>query len=116
VIATILLGLAAVADVLFLNLRERSTEFATLTATGWDDRALARLLTLEGLSIGALGALTGAATGLTAAALFAGALPATLLLTTLAAALAGTALAGLTGLAPAAWLRRTPTVPVLAGE
>ena len=51
-----------------------------------------------------------------AAALFAGALPATLRLTTAAAALAGTGLAGLVGLAPAAWLRRVPTVPLLAGE
>ena len=31
VIATVLLGAAAVADVLFLNVRERATEFATLT-------------------------------------------------------------------------------------
>ncbi|HET6551620.1 MAG TPA: FtsX-like permease family protein [Solirubrobacter sp.] len=40
--ATVLLGVAAVTDVLFLNLRERSTEFATLTATGWGDRDLGR--------------------------------------------------------------------------
>jgi hypothetical protein len=116
VVATVLLGLAAVADVLFLNLRERSAEFATLVATGWDDRALGRLLVLEGLWMGALGALAGAVTGLLAAALFANALPAALLITTAAAALAGTALAGLAGLAPAAWLRRAPTVAVLAGE
>jgi putative ABC transport system permease protein len=116
VIATVVLGLAAVADVLFLNLRERSSEFATLTATGWDDHALGRLLSLEGLSIGALGATTGAVVGLAAAALFAGALPASLLLTTLTAAVGGTVLAGLAGLAPAQWLRRAPSLPVLAGE
>jgi putative ABC transport system permease protein len=116
VIATIVLGLAAVTDVLFLNLRERSTEFATLTATGWDDHALGRLLALEGLWIGALGAVTGAVVGLAGAALFAGTLPATLLLTTATAAIAGIALTGLAGLAPAAWLRRAPTVPILAGE
>jgi putative ABC transport system permease protein len=116
VVATVLLGLAAVTDVLFLNLRERSTEFATLTATGWDDHALGRLLTFEGVSIGAAGSIAGAAVGLAGASLFAGALPTALVLTTAAAAIAGTALAGLAGLAPAAWLRRAPTVPVLAGE
>jgi putative ABC transport system permease protein len=85
-------GLAAVDDVLFLHLRERSTEFATLTATGWDDHALGRLLTFEGLWIGAVGAITGAVIGLAAAALFAGAVPVTLLLTTVSAAIAGIAL------------------------
>jgi putative ABC transport system permease protein len=116
VIATIVLGVAAVADVLFLNLRERGAAFATLGATGWDERALGRLVTFEGLWIGAAGAVAGGALGLAGAALFAGALPATLLLTTLAAAAGGTALAGLAGLVPAVWTRRAPTVAVLAGE
>jgi ABC-type antimicrobial peptide transport system permease subunit len=116
VIATILLGVAAVADVLFLGLRERAAEFATLEAAGWDDRVLGRLVVLEGLWIGALGALAGAAAGLAAAALFAGSLPTELVLTSLAAAVAGTVLAGGAALIPAVWLRRTPTVPLLAGE
>jgi putative ABC transport system permease protein len=116
VIATVALGVAAVADVLFLELRERAAEFATLTATGWDDRALTRLVALEGVAIGACGAVAGAAVGLAAAAAFAGALPGALLATTGAAALAGTALAGLAGLVPAAALRRTPAVALLAGE
>lgn len=74
------------------------------------------MLTIEGLCIGALGAGGGAVVGLAAAALFAGTLPVAPLLTTAVAALVGTALAGLAGLAPAAWLRRVPTVPILAGE
>jgi hypothetical protein len=116
VAATVLLGLAAVTDVLFLNLRERSAELATLTASGWHDGALARLLTFEGLWIGALGALGGAGVGLAAAAVFAGSLPVALLLTTAAAALAGTLLAGGAGLVPAAWLRRAVAIAQLAGE
>jgi hypothetical protein len=40
-IATVVLGAAAVGDVVFLNLRERAPEFATLVATGWDDAVLA---------------------------------------------------------------------------
>jgi putative ABC transport system permease protein len=116
VIATMLLGIAAVADVLFLNVRERAAEFATLTATGWNDRALGRLVALEGFWIGALGALAGAATGLAGAALFAGTLPVSLLLTTVAAAAVGALLAALAALIPAAWLRRLPAVQLLAEE
>ena len=116
VAATIVLGLAAVADVLFLNLRERSAEFATLIATGWDDRSLSRLIAFEGLWIGGLGAALGAFVGLALVAVFAAAVPIALVLTTLAAAVVGIACAGLAGLAPARWLRRAPTVPVLAGE
>jgi hypothetical protein len=116
VIATILLGVGAVADVLFLGLRERAPELATLEASGWDDRALGRLVTLEGLWIGAPGALAGAGLGLAGAALFAGAMPAALVLTSLGAAAAGTLLAGAAALVPAVWLRRAPTVPLLAGE
>jgi putative ABC transport system permease protein len=116
VASTVVLGLAAVADVLFLNLRERASEFATLSATGWDDRALGRLVALEGAWLGALGAFAGAAIGLVAAAAFAGALPAGLVLTALGAATAGTALASLTGLLSALWLRHAPLAPLLAGE
>jgi putative ABC transport system permease protein len=116
VITTVLLGVAAVADVLFLNLRERAGELATLEAGGWDDRALGRLVAFEGLWIGGLGALAGAAAGLAGAALFADAIPAALVLTSLAAAAAGILLAAVAALLPAIWLRRTPIVPLLAGE
>ena len=116
VTATVLLGVAAVADVLFLNLRERSAELGTLIATGWDDRALSRLVAYEGLWIGCLGAMAGAVIGLGLVAVFAHSLPTALLITTLGAAAAGIAMAGLAGLAPARWLRRAPLVPVLAGE
>jgi putative ABC transport system permease protein len=114
--ATVVLGVAAVADVLFLNLRERSTELTTLVATGWDDAAIRRLVVYEALWIGALGAFTGAAAGLAGAALFAGTLPVSLLLTTLGSALIGIALATLAALAPAAWLRRRPVAAALGDE
>jgi hypothetical protein len=116
VAATILLGAASVADVLFLNLRERASELATLRATGWDETVLGRLVALEGLWIGALGGLLGAMTGLAAAALFAGTVPLTLVLVTLAAAAGGALLAAVSALAPAAWLRRTSLIPLLAGD
>ena len=65
VAATVLLGaLGAVADVLYLNIRDRSAELATLRATGWTAGALARLVAAEGFGIGVLGGLLGAGLGL----------------------------------------------------
>ncbi|MDT5025623.1 MAG: putative transport system permease protein, partial [Micromonosporaceae bacterium] len=40
----VLLGAFTVADVLYINIRERSGEYALLHATGWEDSALFRLL------------------------------------------------------------------------
>ena len=42
---------------------DRAAELATLRATGWDIPALTRLIADEGLWIGALGSIVGAATG-----------------------------------------------------
>jgi putative ABC transport system permease protein len=116
VIATVALGLAGVADVLFLNARERDGELATLAATGWDDRSLDRLLAFEGLWIGLAGASAGALVGLAGAALFAGTLPLGLVLVASAAAVTGTVLAGLASFAPALWVRRNAIASVLAAE
>lgn len=116
VAATVLLGAASVADVLFLNLRERAGELATLRATGWDEAALGRLVGLEGLWIGAVGGLVGALAGLAGAAVFAGAVPFTLVLVALGTAVGGALLAAAAALAPATWLRRASLIPLLAGE
>jgi putative ABC transport system ATP-binding protein len=75
VAATVALGVLAVADVLFLNIRERATELATIRSFGWRESALARLVVTEGTVIGIAGSLAGAALGLAAAAEFAGQLP-----------------------------------------
>src|SRR5205085_284556 len=40
VAATLVLGALSIADVLYLNLRDRSAEIATLRATGWRERQL----------------------------------------------------------------------------
>jgi ABC-type lipoprotein release transport system permease subunit len=65
------IGVLAVADVGFLNIRERAAELATIRSFGWRDAALARLVVTEGAIIGVTGSLTGAAAGLGAAAWFA---------------------------------------------
>jgi len=65
----VILGAASVADVLYLNLRERRPEFAALAATGWQRGHLARVALYEGTAIGLLGSLVGglAGMGITAA-------------------------------------------------
>jgi ABC-type antimicrobial peptide transport system permease subunit len=116
VITTIVLGAGAVADVLFLNLRERAGELATLRATGWDDRALGRLVAFEGIGIGLAGAIPGALAGLVASAALAGGVPGALVIVTLLAIIAGTAVAAIAATVPAALLRRAAPVPLLAAE
>ncbi|SCG56253.1 FtsX-like permease family protein [Micromonospora inositola] len=115
-VATVLLGAAAVADVLYLNIRDRAPELATLRAVGWTDAALGRLIGYEGIALGLLGALTGAALGLGGAAWLVGDLPRPLLLVAAAVALAGVLVTSLAALVPAALLRRLPTARLLAEE
>ena len=50
--AILLLALVGVAAVLYLNIRERGAELATLMAIGWRRRDLAQLITREGTIIG----------------------------------------------------------------
>ena len=63
VAAMLFMSAFAVGDVLYLNIRDRAAEFATLRATGWTDATLARLALTEGGLIGLLGSLTGTALG-----------------------------------------------------
>lgn len=62
------LGAAAVADVTYLNLRERAGEFAALEASGWGRAQIGLLLAAEAFITALLGAVVGAAVGLAAAA------------------------------------------------
>ncbi|MEU5946092.1 FtsX-like permease family protein [Micromonospora sp. NPDC047465] len=114
--ATVLLGAAAVADVLYLNIRDRAAELATLRATGWTDAELGRLVGYEGVLLGALGALTGAGLGLGGAAWLVGELPTALVTVAATVALAGVLVTCLAALVPAALLRRLPTAQLLAEE
>ena len=114
--ATVVLGVLAVADVVFLNIRERAAELATMRSFGWRDTALARLVVTEGAVIGAAGSLAGAGLGLAAAAWFAGQLPARLLAIAAAAAAAGIIITAAAALLPAALLRSLPLAHLLAEE
>ena len=68
----IVLGAASVADVLYINLRERASEFAVMTAVGWRWRHVARVAVGEGVGIGIVGSFGGAVLGLAIAALILG--------------------------------------------
>jgi putative ABC transport system permease protein len=116
VTATIVLGVLAVADVMFLNIRERAAELATIRSFGWRESALTRLVVTEGAVIGAVGALAGAALGLAGAAEFAGQLPGRLLLAAVLACGVGVLVTVCAALLPARMLRRLPAAHLLAEE
>jgi cell division protein FtsX len=116
VAAIIALGALAVADVLYLNLRDRAPELATLRAVGWRESRIAMLVVLEGVGMGLAGALAGTVLGLAGAWSLAGELQASIVLAAvLAGALGVVAAAGAT-LVPAAMVRRLNTARLLAEE
>ncbi len=116
VTTTVLLGTLAVADTLYINVRERAAELAALRVMGWPPSALTRLVATEGFGIGLIGALTGGAAGLGAAAALTGTLPPELLLAAGLATATGTIAATVAALVPAMILDRTPVAQVLAEE
>jgi ABC-type antimicrobial peptide transport system permease subunit len=59
----VLLAAFSLADVLYLNLRERAAEFITLKTVGWGNRHLARTITAEATFLALSGALPGASLG-----------------------------------------------------
>jgi putative ABC transport system permease protein len=111
----IVLGAASSVDVMFLNIRERAAEFVTLSASGWGTIQLGELVTLEGLSIGLLGSVLGAATGLVVALVIAGT-SSSLLVAAGLAAIGGSLLALLASLVPASLISRLAPPAVLAEE
>ncbi|GAB3810378.1 FtsX-like permease family protein [Micromonospora zhanjiangensis] len=116
VAVTIVLGVVSVADVLYLNVSERAAEFALLTAVGWTEGMLARVVTVEALTMGVIGGTVGAGTGLGAAAVFAGGVTGALAAGALAALAVGVAVAMLGVLVPVTLIRRLPTAQLLAQE
>jgi putative ABC transport system permease protein len=116
VAATVALGVLAVADVIFLNIRERAAELATIRAFGWREATLGRLVVTEGAIIGLAGSLLGAAVGLLAAANFAGQLPVALYLVAAVSVAVGALITAAAALLPAQGLRYLPAAHLLAEE
>ena len=96
----LLLAAVAIADVVALNVRERSAELAALRAFGWTNRQVSGVIMRECLLLGALASIPGAILGLVVGSLTGVPITA-LLLPAAAAVLIGTVIAGLAGLAPA---------------
>jgi len=116
VAATVLLGVLAVADVMFLNITERATELAAIRAFDWPEATLVRLVVTEGVIIGLAGSLAGAALGLGAAAAFAGQAPGFLYLVAAAAVVAGVLVTAAAAVVPTRALRRLPATHLLAAD
>lgn len=112
----IALAAAAVADVLYRNLRERAAEFATLRAFGWSPRQLARVVALEALLLGLAGSFAGAGLAVAVTALTLDVPAAPLAQAAAIAAAAGTLAALLASLPPLSQLGRLTTPTVLAAE
>ncbi len=113
---TIALAALSVADVLYLNLKERSAELVTMRTVGWSERELTALVEAEALLLASAGSLAGAAVGVAVGALLLG-VPVLPLLAGAAIAAAGGVLAAtLASLLPLAQLRRLTPPTVLAAE
>jgi putative ABC transport system permease protein len=113
---TIALGGLSVADVLFLNVRERAPELVTLRTVGWRESDLRRLILLEGLLIGGIGCVIGALLGGGVAGLVRGVPLTTVAASAGVSAIAGIAVAGLASLVPLAVVERLTPPTVLAEE
>jgi hypothetical protein len=116
VAATVALGVLAVADVVFLNIREHAPELATIRTFGWREASLSRLVVTEGAIVGLIGSLAGAALGLVTAAQLAGQVPAALYLIAGVAVAGGLLVTTTAALLPAQALRRLPAAHLLAEE
>ena len=112
----LVLGALSVADIVYLNLREREAEIVTLRTLGWSERHLRTLVVLESLGIGLLGSIAGAVIAVViGAALLA--IPVTALaMATAAAAAIGTASAVSVSLVPLRQVARLAAPAVLAAE
>jgi putative ABC transport system permease protein len=111
----IALAVLSVADVLFLNLRERAPELVTLRASGWRERDLRRMVAYEAVAIGLLagggGSAAGIALGLAIDVPFA-----QLALAGLLAAAGGLLAAFVASIVPLTYLSRLTPPSVLAAE
>ncbi len=112
----IILGAASVADVLYINLRERASEFAVLTAVGWRRGHVARVAIGEGTGIGLAGSFGGALLGLGVAALILGPDLSRLAAPAAAAFVAGIVVTIVAASIVAATVQRLPLAATLAEE
>src|ERR1022692_3531678 len=112
----VILGAASVADVLYINLRERASEFAVLSAVGWRRGHVARVAIGEGVGIGIAGSFGGAVLGLGIAALILGPDLSLIAAPAAAAFVAGIVVTTAAASIVAATLQRLPLASTLAED
>ena len=115
VLLTIALSAGGVADLTYLNLRERAGELAALAASGWGRRQLGRLLTGEAVVTAGTGSVAGAAIGLTVAGVAFG-LTLPVLATAALAAVGGTAVTLVAVITVLLFTSGRPLAAVLAAD
>lgn len=111
----VLAGLS-VADVLYLNVRERAPELVALRTAGWEEGHLARLVAFEGILIGAVGSGGGALIGLAVGGIGLGVSLAPLGAAALVAAVAGVTVAAAALVIPLVRLRALTPSAAFAEE
>lgn len=104
-----------IADIVYLNIRERASELMTLRIVGWEDANLTWLVSLEALGLGVIGGLAGSLVGLVLG--IALGLPVGVLAITAAiAGIGGVALSLAASIVPVSHLRRLIPAVVVASE
>lgn len=111
--ASLVLAFLGVANVIYLNIRDRGPELATLRAVGWADSHLDRLVVTEGVLIGAIGATPGAIAGILVATAVTGTLSSAFMIGALIAWAAAMALATTAAALATRLVRRLPTTLLL---
>lgn len=114
--ATLLLAGVGVANVLYLNIRDRGAEIATLRAVGWRESNLARMVLAEGLGIALVGSVPGAVLGLAASAILAGGVTPGIVGAAALGVCVGVLVAMAGSAVPVVLLRRLPTALLLTEE
>jgi putative ABC transport system permease protein len=116
VVLVIALAALSIADVLYLNLRERQAELVTLRTLGWDNRHLVELVCVEGLALAIAATFVGALLGIAlGAAVFA--VPIVSLFAGAVGAAAGATVAAiLASVLPVSQLERLTPPTVLAAD
>jgi len=111
----VLLAALSLADVIYLNLRERAAEIVTLRTVGWSDRHLAQMIATEAVILGLLGTIPGSLLGLLIG-LQLGVPALAVLLASAISILGGLLVSLLAALVPLARLSTLTTPAVLADE
>jgi ABC-type antimicrobial peptide transport system permease subunit len=116
VVLVIALAALSIADVLYLNLRERQAELVTLRTLGWEPRHLAQVVLEEALLIAVAASLVGALAGVLLGWLLLAAPIAPVLIGGIAAAAGGVLAAVVASLLPLSQIGRLTPPTVLASE